>query len=536
MPGREACELEVPTSDRNGQAFLRAVAALVAELGIEVGETAVTADAIRDSDADRVLFDATVPPSILVDSALDCTRAYRISADTPPATLRVDDGFGPRWRQSVRARVETALREGTEQLLPPCGLEADGVHRTIVISALPVPGTDQALVTFANATPTHDALRKAQKAARDQTAFLEAVIENIPMMIFVKEAKELRFVRMNRAGEQLLGVDRNDLLGKNDYDLFPAHEADFFTEKDRHVLQGTDVLDIAEEPIHAAEGTRFLHTKKVPLRDPDTGAPRFLLGISEDITERRDAVEAIERARAAAEAANLAKSRFLANMSHELRTPLTAILGYTELLLEESQSGANARDLRRILQASNHLLSVISSVLDLSKIEAGTVDLAIEPVDLHHVFEDVVQTVQPVLAQNDNRLEVSLDPNVRTVRADALRLRQCLINLVANGSKFTTDGEIGLHMAAATRDGLAGYEVRVTDTGIGMTEEQVACVFEPFYQADTSGARRFGGTGLGLTITHRFVSLMGGTIDVESELGVGSTFRVWLPVSVRATH
>jgi len=244
----------------------------------------------------------------------------------------------------------------------------------------------------------------------------------------------------------------------------------------------------------------------------------------------------VEEARRAAEAANEAKSRFLANMSHELRTPLNAIIGYSEMLLEEAEAleePAFASDLDKIRGAGKHLLGLISDILDLSKIEAGKMELFPETFDLDWLIKEVGHTVRPLVARNGNELVLEQD-DVGQMHADQTKVRQILFNLLSNASKFTEQGTIRL--GAARETDAAGAEwirFRVADSGIGMTEEQVGKLFRPFTQADASTTRKYGGTGLGLTITKRFCELMGGSIDAESVQGRGTTFRVSLPADLR---
>ena len=243
------------------------------------------------------------------------------------------------------------------------------------------------------------------------------------------------------------------------------------------------------------------------------------------------ATEALTLARDQALSANRAKSAFLANMSHELRTPLNAILGYTELLqeeLEEREPPEIRADLERIHGAGSHLLGLISDVLDLSKIEAGKLELIERPFAVREVIDEIIATVAPLVARNRNRLVHACPPTIGEMVADPMRLWQVLLNLLNNAAKFTEDGTITLSVAAeGPGGGTLRFEVR--DTGIGMSPEQLARLFEEFFQADTSTTRRHGGTGLGLAISRRLVQAMGGEIEVESALGQGSRFTVRLP-------
>ncbi len=235
------------------------------------------------------------------------------------------------------------------------------------------------------------------------------------------------------------------------------------------------------------------------------------------------------------EVADRHKSEFLANMSHELRTPLNAIIGYSEMLQEDAADlGAEqfTDDLKRINAAGKHLLELINAVLDLSKIEAGKMDLYLETFDVAGLVRDIAAVIQPLAAKNANRLDVRCPDAVGTMRADLTKVRQALFNLLSNACKFTDRGAISLAVAREAIDHQDWMVFSVTDTGIGMTSEQLAKLFEAFTQADAATTRRFGGTGLGLALSRRLCRMMGGDVTVESELGRGSTFTIRLPAHV----
>jgi adenylate cyclase len=240
----------------------------------------------------------------------------------------------------------------------------------------------------------------------------------------------------------------------------------------------------------------------------------------------------LEVARDEAMEASRTKSSFLANMSHELRTPLNAIIGLTELLCDNVPRFGTEKalePLRRVLRAGRHLLNLINDILDLSKIEAGKMDLTLESVAIRPVVDEMLGTARPLAEQNKNALELDCSDEIGSVHADNMRLRQILLNLLSNACKFTKAGAVRLRVARASEAGRGWVEFAVSDTGIGMTEEQLGRLFQEFTQADASTTRQFGGTGLGLAISRKLCRLMGGDITVTSVLGKGSTFTVRLP-------
>ena len=399
---------------------------------------------------------------------------------------------------------------------------------------------------------------RVEKALREAKALTDAVFENVPLMIFLKEATDLKYVMFNRAGEELLGYERQHLLGKTDLDSFSLEQATRFSAADREVLDGeAGRLDVPQELVStASNGERLLHTRKVRIQSPD-GTSKFLLGISEDITDRK-AVEAeleqhrhhlealvatrtaelemanqsLSQAKTAADVANVTKSAFLANMSHEIRTQINGIIGVANLLRREGVSPQQAKRLDTIDASSQHLLSVINNILDISKIEAGKFTLEEAPVDIGSVLGNVNSILAERLQAKGLHLLMEIGQLPGNLWGDPTRLQQALLNYVTNAVKFTDQGKITLRVINQNEtDDCVTLRFEVTDTGIGITPEAMSRLFSTFEQADNSMTRKYGGTGLGLVITRHLAELMGGEAGVESTPSVGSTF--WFSVCLK---
>jgi PAS domain S-box-containing protein len=374
------------------------------------------------------------------------------------------------------------------------------------------------------------ALHTTQQLSRENAERLRLVVTGAPITLFALNLQG-EFTLFEGQKADLFGVAPSDIIGRSIYDdvlvrLMPNGAAGF-----ERIMAG--------ETIKTMLRVNYLYFEVwgAPLRRAD-GEMIGIIGVSTDVTEQIAAQKALKQAKDAAEAANLAKSSFLANMSHELRTPLNAILGYTELITEVCEEENFAEilpDLHKIETAGTHLLGLINAVLDLSKIEAGKMDLFLEEIDLQLLAQEVEGTLHPLAEQNGNALRIDYPSDIGTLYADPVKMRQVLLNLLNNACKFTSDGTITL---AIRREQAADKEwvtFRVIDTGIGMTPEQIAHLFQDFSQGDTSTTRKYGGTGLGLSISRRFCRLMGGDIQVQSTPGAGSVFTVILPATVVPT-
>lgn len=362
---------------------------------------------------------------------------------------------------------------------------------------------------------------------RRSQAFLDSVIENIPTTVFVKDANDLRFVRINRAGEQLFGLRRDEMLGRSDFDLFPPDDAARFAARDREVIERGELMDIPSEQFQTRDGDqRLLHARKIPIFDP-RGCPEYLLGIAHDVTEQHQAKEAIDAARRASDSANAAKNEFLSRMSHELRTPLNAVLGFGQLLQLGGMTDAQRSNVDHIMSAGRHLLALVDDVLDLARVESGELRMSVGPVSAADAVDRAVNMMRPLAgARGIDIIVDTVGCDQAHVRADRQRLQQVLVNLLANAVKYNRDrGEIRIS-AEAVDDGR--LRLTVTDTGIGIAVHDLDRLFAPF---ERIGAEHtpIEGTGLGLTVAKQLVDAMAGEIGVTSTVGVGTSFWVELP-------
>jgi two-component system cell cycle sensor histidine kinase/response regulator CckA len=401
-------------------------------------------------------------------------------------------------------------------------------------------------------------------------AFLDAIFENIPHMVFVKDAERLAFSRFNRAGEELLGMPRSALLGKTDHDFWPPDQVEHFVRKDRETLAGGKLVEIEEEPIQTARGLRWLRTKKIPLLDA-AGVPRFLLGISEDITEKKQIYEELVRTRAELEQRVIERTAELSRLNeelsqevterrhaeealrksqdqlrqahkmeavgvlaggvaHDFNNLLTVIAGYVATLLGDGSASPSVKDdLTQISKATEQAATLTRQLLAFSRRQV----LNPEVLDLNLILSDLGKMLRRLIGE-DIQLQVRLSPRPTLIKADPGQIEQVILNLVVNardavegGGQITVESS-HVEVSEPGRGGSrANVMLSVRDTGQGMDEETRARIFEPFFTTKERGR----GTGLGLATVYGIVQQSGGTISVSSELGFGSTFKVYLPVT-----
>lgn len=367
--------------------------------------------------------------------------------------------------------------------------------------------------------------KQSELALRESEERLQAILDNSPAVIYMKDT-DGRLLTINRQFESLFHLSKDEIIGKRNCDLFEPELADIFDANDRDVLAAGTAMQW-EELVPQDDGMHTYLSLKFPLLTPE-GTPYAVCGISSDISDRKRAEVALEQAKEAAEAANRAKSEFLANMSHELRTPLNGVIGYAQILQRAKNLSAEDRSRIEVIhQCGSHLLTLINDILDLSKIEARKVELM--PTDFH--FPAFLQGVAEMCRIRAELKEIQFHyestPELPLgIRADEKRLRQVLINLLSNAIKFTDAGSVTFTVSFATAGKI---RFQVQDTGIGVPSDKISSIFQPFEQV-SDARRQSEGTGLGLAISQEIVELMGSTIQVQSEVGVGSIF--WFDVEL----
>lgn len=375
--------------------------------------------------------------------------------------------------------------------------------------------------------------KQAEVELRASEERYRLLFKNNPHPMWVYDLETLEFIAVNQAAIKHYGYTRDEFLNMTIADICPPQELSRLLENISQVDAGIDFAGVWEHQKKDGTIIEVEITSYTMIFDSRNAE----LVLAHDVTDRLQAEAELYKAKEAAEAANLAKSQFLANMSHELRTPLNAIIGYSEILQEEAFDLGAAdfvSDLERIHKAGQLLLTLINDILDLSKIEAGHAELELATFDISDAVQDVARTVEPLFLRNTNRLKVECPPNIGQLHSDQTKFTQILFNLLSNAAKFTQKGTITLSVERIKHDENSWDSEQLifkcTDTGIGITPEQLQKLFQPFTQADASTTRKYGGTGLGLAIAQKYSQMLGGEITVSSEFGNGSTFTLILPV------
>jgi PAS domain S-box-containing protein len=467
----------------------------------------------------------------------------------PTAQERVREGTGRRLMDAFRA-VEVQMDHAENARLNKFATATATDHRRGVAMFGMFTLLDFAVVTIAFLIIHRfaSARDRAEAELQRTSAFQQLILNGAGNAIITGDKNGVIQI-FNRTAERWLGWRAEEVVGKRDWPWIDPHEIqqrldELSRERGEPVTDPVqaftaritaDRADVREWNFITKSGERLpVRVSVTELRDVD-GNVTGICGIAADISEPRRVQQALHDAKDAAEQASRAKSLFLANMSHELRTPLNAIIGYSEMLAEDAQAAGQAQsvdDLRKITQAGKHLLSLINDILDLSKVEAGKMRLHLESFSVPLMIEDVVSTIGPMMRQNKNSLKVDVPKDIGSITADLTKLRQVLFNLLSNASKFTNGGEVTIAARRFNHGGVEEIHFIVRDTGIGMNSTQLDALFQAFSQAEPSTASRFGGTGLGLAISRQFCRMMGGDIEVRSEVGHGATFTVRLPAQV----
>jgi len=368
---------------------------------------------------------------------------------------------------------------------------------------------------------------EAEQELEHERFLLHTLMENLPDRIYFKD-RESRFIRNSKAHLKRFGLNNaGEAVGKSDFDFFTDEHARQAFEDEQRVMESGQSIDVEERETWPDGSVTWALSTKLPLRN-ESGETVGTFGISRDITDRKRAEEALRRAKEAAEEASRTKSQFLANMSHELRTPLNSVIGFANILLKNKANNLRREELtflERILANGKHLLSLINQILDLSKIEARKVELTLAPVALDELVRETVAQQEGQLRARSVKLRTMIPATVSTIATDAEKLKQIIINLIGNALKFTERGSVTVRVVTHPETNVP-TRLEVTDTGIGIPPDRLGAIFGAFQQADSSTSRKFGGTGLGLTISQALCQMMGYHIHVSSEVGKGSTFAV----------
>jgi PAS domain S-box-containing protein len=480
------------------------------------------------------------------DAVVGFGRDFRILALNP----RAESLFGYRDVELIGTPVAVLLaaaRPRPGRPAPPCdslpsqlfkgspqvllGRRADGSVFAVDVLIMEV---EQGEGAFSIASFRDVQARAAgEEELRASEARFRAAVETLGEGLIITDVSDI-ITYVNFRMAQLSGYAPEEMIGRTVPALLvPEDEREAYQQHMLLRLQG--LSEQYEISFQRKDGSRFWAEITATAFRGAEGRIVGTLGAVMDISDRKRIQEELVAAVDASEDASRAKSAFLANMSHELRTPLNAVIGYSEMLAEEARERGLANllpDLDKIHSAGKHLLRLINDILDLSKIEAGKMELFAELFDVPSLVREVVGTIRPMAERRGNAVDLSCGSSVRRMRADLTRVRQVLLNLLSNAGKFTENGKITLDVERVGINGAPWIRFKVTDTGIGMTHEQIGKLFQAFAQADASTTRKYGGTGLGLVISRQLCQMMGGEVTVESEPGRGSVFTMLLPCNL----
>src|SRR5687768_11167959 len=483
------------------------------------------------------VFDTVREPLLVLDAAMRVRsansafyRTFRVAPEETENRLIYQLGNGQWDIPALRTLLEDIVPKSS--VFNDFVLEHDFPHLGQRIMLLNARKLHAELVLLAMEDVTER--RRAQHLLDQIEAYAQDVVDTVREPLLILDSS-LRVHSANRAFYQTFHVSSEETenqliyeLGNGQWDI-----PDLRTLLEDIVPTSSVFNDFELEHDFPAIGRRVMLLNARKLRQ---GSHAELLVLAmEDVTERRRVEAEVAKAKEAAETANRTKSLFVANMSHELRTPLNAILGFSEMLQEEAVErnlGDFNADLQKISTAGKNLLGLINDILDLSKIEAGKMELHLEVVDICTLIDEVAETIEMQVEKNGNTLEVICSRDIGVMRADLSKVRQGLFNLVSNATKFTHSGKIRIEAERQIMDGTDWIMFRVSDTGIGLSPDQILRLFQSFTQADASTTRKFGGTGLGLALTRRFCQMMGGDVAVHSVLGEGSIFTIKLPATI----
>ena len=467
------------------------------------------------------IVEAATPIADFSDlAALDRTGVVLHSRTDPGLKLRGAISIQPDGRVMVLA-AQAACEEQLASGLDPANVSPlDGAADMTAALREQAEATREAEAVIAS-------LAEARDDAIARQEFFDAIVQMLPAILMVKDARDGRYVLVNRAAEEMLGVKAEALLGRNVHELFPPEEAKAFSDEDQAVIASGQMTVVEAETVTtAARGKRIFTTKKVATYGEE--GPHHIVTVGEDVTERTEIREALHTALAAAEEAALSKSVFLANMSHEIRTPLNGIVAIADILQREDLL-PRVRDMVNIISASGETLErLLSDILDQARIESGQITIETAPFHLGDMVRATAALGELKASEKGVALNIDLSPEVDVgVEGDMVRVRQILTNLVSNAVKFTEHGEVKI-TGYRCAEGRVRFEVR--DTGEGFDEATRERIFGRFQQADNTITRKYGGTGLGLAISRELAALMSGHLDGEGRPGEGATFWFELPL------